>query len=68
MKQKEIRFSLWESRMDYITKLDKENKVGSSNKQVFSLYSFTTTLENTILRLKEMLPNLKRHIATLHKQ
>ena len=68
MKQKEIRFSWWESRMVLVTKRDKENKVVSSNKRVFSLYPFTETLENPIPRLKKMLPNLKRHIATSHRQ
>ena len=38
------------------------------NKQVLSLHPFTETLENTILRLKKMLANLKRHIATLQRQ
>ena len=68
IKQKEIHFFLWESRMVLVTKRNKENKVVSSNKQVLSLHPFTETLENTILRLKKMLANLKRHIATLQRQ
>ena len=68
MKQKEIRFSLWESRKVLVTKRDKDNNVVSRNKRVFSLYPFTETLENAVQRLKKMLPNLKRHISTAHRQ
>ena len=54
--------------MDLVTKQDKENKVVSNNKRVFSLYPFIKTLENAVLRLKEMLPNPKTHILTSHRQ
>ena len=37
--------------------LDKENQVVSSKKLIFSLYPFTETLENAILRLKKIFPS-----------
>lgn len=68
LKPKEIKFSLWETQEVLVTKRDKDNNVKSTKKRVFSLYPFKETLEVAIIRLTKMLPNLKRHISTSHKQ
>ena len=59
---------MWESRKILVTKINKENKLVSQKKNVFSLYLYTESLEDVMKRLKNMLPNLKRNIATSHRQ
>ena len=67
--QKEVKFSTWESRKIKITKTNqKTKKVCSFEKSVFSLYSQTIPLDQCIEQLKSMIPNLRLHIYTAHKQ
>lgn len=65
---KEVKFSLWESRKVNVTKTDKNNVTKTTEKYVFALYPYITTLGETIEKLKKMLTKLKTHIFTAHRQ
>ena len=66
---KEVKFSTWESRKVKITKTNqKTKKVCTYDKTVFTLFPKTLSLDQCIEQLKSMIPNLKVHIYTAHKQ
>ena len=59
LKQKEIKFSQWESRKILVTKRDKQNKLITQEKSVSSLYPHTESLESSVKKLKGLVRNLK---------
>ena len=66
--RKSITFSMWESKKVKITKTDKNNKTNAIEKSVFSLYPYTTTVEDAVEKLKVLAKTLTWHIYTSHRQ
>ena len=66
---KEVKFPTWESRKVKVTKTNqKTKKVCTFEKNIFTLYPKTMSLDETVKQLKSMISNLKLHIFISHKQ
>ena len=66
---KEVKFSIWESQKVKVTKTNiKTKKIVTIEKDVFTLYPKTMSLDEAVAKLKSLIPNLKLHIYTAHKQ
>ena len=64
-----MKFSTWESQKVKVTKTNqKTKKICTFEKNIFSLYPKKMTLKETVEYLKSMIPNIKLHIYTSHKQ
>ena len=66
---KEVKFTMWERQKVMVTKTNnKTKKVSTFEKKVFTLYPKTLSLDESVEKLMSILPNLKLHIYTAHKQ
>ena len=64
-----ISYSLWETKMVEVTKVDVQNSPKTVKKSVFSLYTYTETVLEALRKLRLMVEEgLKWHIYTSHRQ
>ena len=68
IKSKVIKFSPWESRKVPVTKTNKQNVTTTQMKYVFTLYPYMISMNDAIKKLIKLLPDLKLHTATAHRQ